>query len=58
MTIMNPKVWPPNKKLPPDVAYPTGKVAWEAKSIIVVKNGNILNPTKAADKITIQNRWV
>lgn len=50
MIIMNPNVCPPNSKLPPDVASPIGNVVWEAKSKIVVKKGNIFNPTKAADK--------
>ncbi len=47
--IINPNVWPPNSKVPPDVAYPIGKVVWDAKSMIVVKNGNTLNPNKPAD---------
>lgn len=56
MIIMkNPKVWPPNSRLPPEVAYPIGKVVCEAKSRIVVKNGKILIPINAAETQMSQN---
>ena len=46
---MNPNVCPPKSKVPPEVASPIGNAVWAEKSIIVVKNGNILNPNNAAD---------
>lgn len=53
--IIKPKVWPPKRRLPPDVASPIGKVVWAAKSKIVVKKGKIFNPVKPADIIINQN---
>lgn len=55
MIMKNPKVCPPKSRLPPEVAYPIGKVVCEAKSRIVVKNGKILIPINAADIQMIQN---
>lgn len=55
MIIMNPNVCPPNNKLPPDVAYPIGKVVCEAKSKTVVKKGKMFTPTNTADKHISQN---
>ena len=51
---MNPTVWPQNNKLPPVVAYPIGKAAWEPKSKIVVKKGKRLKPAKTAPKYITQ----
>ena len=45
----NPRVCPPNKMLPPEVPSPIGKVVCDPKSRTVVKKGNMLTPTKAAE---------
>ncbi len=44
--------------LPPDVASPMGNVAWDEKSIIVVKNGKINKPFTPAEMQTNQNQPV
>lgn len=41
---MTPINWPPNKRIPPAVASPTGKVVWVAKSVAVVRSGYAKNP--------------
>ena len=42
--LATPKICPPKSSDPPVIASPTGKDVSLAKSVIVVKYGNILNP--------------
>lgn len=38
-TNITPKNCPPNNRIPPAVASPTGNVVWVAKSVAVVRRG-------------------
>ena len=55
--MIKPIVWPPNNKLPPDVAYPIGNALCEEKSVTVVKKGNIEKPIVTAAKYKIKILW-
>ena len=41
---ITPKIWPPNNNEPPERAYPMGNAVWLAKSVTVVRYGNMENP--------------
>jgi len=43
-TTTTPIIWPPKSKIPEEVASPTGKVVWVAKSVAVVMKGYATKP--------------
>ena len=48
IALMISKVRPPNMRIPEEVAQPTGKVVWLAKSVSVERRGQALSPINAA----------